>query len=310
MIYEMHITTSAQKGSLLDEIGDRFSWLEQRGYSILTENLPDEMSSHTFVHLQLRGEKDTLYRDEDIIYIFKHQIAELIAEHIVKDWERTLIKREICRKNRRIPLADQDKVLDKAVNFLNSLNSSESLNLLMNYGRKNKIAHRILEHCYYNNKLVVEGFINFCMQDYLTEIKFAVDLAYEELNNEKEYNEFVKLLRYFVDTQPPRVFEVNLLMDNKGLFYLWDGNGTEIEDNYMDYFMDDLIHQDINLDDVLVSVLITVAPRRIVLHNTQNQHSSESVKMIRSVFAERIVECSGCDRCCEYRHGNDVKHRH
>ena len=78
--------------------------------------------------------------------------------------------------------------------------------------------------------IVVEGFINFCLQDYLTEIRFAVELAVEERKNEKEYNDFVTLLRYFVDTQVPKINEVNIMMDENGLFNMWDGSGIKIEE--------------------------------------------------------------------------------
>jgi putative sporulation protein YtxC len=167
----------------------------------------------------------------------------------------------------------------------------------MNYGRKNKISHKILEYITQNDYLAIDGFIHFCLQEYLAEIKFAVDLACEELKNEKEYNEFVKLLRYFVDTQPPMVTEVNIMMNNGGRFTLWDGNGTRIEERHLDYYWEDMARGDIDLDDVLISILITVAPRRIVLHNTGKEPKNESVKMIRKVFGQRITECQGCERC-------------
>lgn len=306
MIYQLDITTAADTEFFLNDFKDKFSWLEERGYNVeLCEdenNTPNDIS----VEIQLKGRnKDKLFRDEDIVYIFKHQMSEFLAEHITSAWEKELVWKEIHKKKRHIHISDKAIVFTKAIEFLKSCNSNESLNLLMNYGRKNKIAHRILEYLTLNSTIYVEGFINFCMQDYLTEIKFAVDLACEELKNEKEYNEFVKLLRYFVDAQPPAINEVNLMMDNNGCFSLWDGDGNMIEEKYMNYYLDDILLNDINLDDVLISILITVAPRRIILHHAKRP-DSEPVKMIKNVFSERITECPGCDRCSTY---NAEKHR-
>jgi len=301
MIYELQITTAADSRLLLEEFNEKFSWLKQHGYSLIIKEPVIEQADTIFIDLMLRGSTTkTHYKDEDIIYIFKHQISEFLAEHIVRHWENKLTWKEVTKKGRRIPQSDQSAIMSKAVDFLKRCNSNESLNLLMNYGRKNKMTHKILDYLYYHHMLVIEGFINFCMQDYLTEIKFAVDLACEELRNEKEYNEFVKLLRYFVDTQPPMVLEVNILMDNQGRFSLWDGNGIRIEEN-IDYYMEDMTRGDISLDDVLVSILITVAPRSIVLHNTGQEPRSESVKMIKNVFDERISECKGCERCFSFQ---------
>jgi putative sporulation protein YtxC len=308
MIYELQITTATESKFLLSEFPKKFSWLGQHGYSLSIDKPTYEQINTLFLDIKLQGNTtDTHYKDEDIIYIFKHQIAEFLAEHIVKDWEKKLTWKEIIKKGRHIPTADQVPIFNKALDFMKRCNSNESMNLLMNYGRKNKMAHRILDYIYYHNKLVLEGFINFCMKDYLTEIKFAVDLACEELRNEKEYNEFVKLLRHFVDSQPPIVMEVNVLMDPHGRFSLWDGNGVRIEEKNMECYIEDLTRGEINLDDVLVSILITVAPLRIVLHNTPGNQRSESVKMIKNVFSERISECKGCERCFTYgRNGERV----
>lgn len=301
MIYELQITTAADSGFLLNEVSRKFSWLKQRGCTLLINKTAVDRSNSIFIDLQLKGAAASPhYKEEDIVYIFKHQLSEFLAEHIIRDWENKLAWKEITKKGRHILPGDKFAIMDKAINFLKHCNSNESLNLLMNYGRKNKISHRIFDYIYYHHNLVVEGFINFCMQDYLTEIRFAVDLACEELRNEKEYNEFVKLLRYFVDTQPPLAMEVNIMMDCKGNFVLWDGNGSSIEKEHINYFIDDISRGEISLDDILVSILITIAPRRIILHNTEHQMDSDSVQMIKKVFDKRIAVCNGCERCLGY----------
>lgn len=308
MIYEMQITTAADENLLLQEFSQRFCWLQERGYTLGISRVAYEATNTLLVNLSLQGSNDDLYlKDEDIIYIFKHQIAEFLAEHIIKDWEAKMVWKEISRKARHIPLDDQKIIMNKALDFLKRCNGNESLNLLLNYGRKNKISHKIMDYIYNNNAVVIGGLITFSMPDYLTELKFAVDLAMEELRNEREYNDFVKLLRYFVDTQPSRIQEVNLRMDPDGLFWLWDGQGINIEEKFLNYYCNDLLIDEISLDDLLVSILITVSPRRIILHDAEQQNS-EPVKMIRNVFGERIRDCSGCERCLSKGHENDERH--
>jgi len=301
MIYEIKIATAAEDIIFLEEFHHRFCWLEERGYELTINKSVDEVSGTMLLDVGLYGHiKSTLFKEKDIVYIFKHQMSEFLAEHVVRDWEVRLLRREICKRQRQIHIPDREIIYVKAADFLKRCNNNESLNLLMNYGRKNRISHRILDYLFSQDTLLIEGFINFCMQDYLTEIRFAVDLACEELKNEKEYNEFVKLLRYFVDTQTSRVQEVNVLMENNS-FVLWDGKGIAIEEEFLDYYMDDLLYNDISLDDILISILITVVPRKIVLHNLQKTGENESVRMIRNVFGDRIVECRGCERCFSYQ---------
>jgi len=309
MIYELEIATAAENNMLLEEFTQRFGWLQERGFSLGVARVAYEDTNTLLVNMSLQGDNNDLFlREDDIVYIFKHQVAEFLAEHIMRDWEEKLIWKEIIKKSRRIPVEDQAVIRDKAIDFLKSCNGNESLNLLLNYGRKNKISHKIMDYIYAHDNLVIEGLINFCMPDYLSELRFAVDLACEELRNEKEYNDFVKLLRYFVDTQPSRIQEVNLQMDRNGLFCLWDGHGINIEESFLNQYASDVFLDEISLDDLLVSILITISPKRIILHNSE-QKNSEPVMMIRKVFGERIRDCQGCERCLTNGQESD-KSRH
>lgn len=300
MLYEYQVATSQDSNYIVNEFENRLKWLQQKGYS-LNIDAQNINKLHSLYKLKLQGVKpDSVFREEDILYIFKHQMSEVLAEHIIKDWEKKLLWKEIMRSCKKYTPEEKKIIFEKSDDFLKRCNDNESLNFLMNYSRKNKMAHRILEHINTSNLIVIEGFINFCLKDYLNEIRFAVDLAVEELRNEKEYNEFVKLLRYFVDTQVPKSYEVNLMMTGKGVFYLWDAQGSSIEEKYINYYLDDMLLDEINLDDILISILITIAPRRIVLHNVHDYINNEAVDVIRNVFQEKISICSGCERCQSY----------
>ncbi|HPF20232.1 MAG TPA: putative sporulation protein YtxC [Syntrophomonas sp.] len=307
MIYKMQIATLAEENLLWDDFSHRFGWLRERGFVLQINREVCPNSNTLLLDLVIEGDNNDLFmKDEDIVYIFKHQISEFLAEHILHDWENKMVRREISKRTRHLNGEELKIVWHKAMDFLQRCNTNDSINLLFNYGRKNKISHKIMDHIYHYDKLVIEGLINFGMQDYWNELRFAVDLACEELNNEKEYNDFVRLLRYFVDTQTPRMPEVNLRMDQDGLFFLWDGNGADIDEKIINYYSNELLYNDISLDDILVSILITISPRRIILHNS-NSDNSEPVKVIRQVFGERIKDCGGCERCRQHQEGERNK---
>jgi putative sporulation protein YtxC len=308
MKFEFQISTASDNNSILQECERRFQWIKEKGYSLDLNLISNKVNNRDMVKIVLYGRKSPgLFRDADIIHIFKHQMSEILAEHILSEWEEKLIRKEINRNCKPLSVDEKEGVFSRAREFIRNCHNSESLNLLMNYGRKNRIAHRIFDHIENCQHLAIEGFINFCMQDYLTELRFAVELAREELKNEKEYNEFIKLLRHFVETQSPKVYEVNLTMGHSGVFSLWDENGTNIEKNYINYYLSDMIYDDINLDDLLISILITIAPRRIVLHQTNGLSFSEPVKIIKKVFKDRIIICPGCERCYDYASNTDHK---
>jgi putative sporulation protein YtxC len=171
----------------------------------------------------------------------------------------------------------------------------------LKFGRKNKISHSILEHLETSDTLNLDGLANFSLRDYSREIRFAVDLAYEDIKNEKQYNDFVKLLKYFVETQPPKAIEVNVFLAENGTFHLWDEKGNVIEQDFIDLYLEDILNNDNNLDDILISILITVAPRRIVFHSSGVLPDTEPTRIIKRVFKERIIVCPGCEQCFSHQ---------
>lgn len=307
MFYSLSIASAVDHKIFEEQFKDRFAWIKQRGYSLNITNTSQDKNN--VICLCMEGDTPVgVFRDEDVIYIFKHQLSELLAEHILCHWEEKVVWKEIVRRYKRCNAKDRQVILKKTTELLKRCNSNESLNLLLNFGRKNKIAHRVLEFIDENNFVIVEGLIAFYLPDYLNEVRFAVEMAYEEMRNEKEYNEFVRLLRYFVDTQPPRSYEVNLMMDKENGFTLWDGSGTRIEDSYLNGFFDeDIMLEEVNLDDVLISILITIAPRWIIMHNTDDITDTESVLMIKEVFKDRFKVCRGCEHCCPQRKETDCE---
>ncbi len=305
MFYEYKVATIPECNHMMDEFNQKFKWVEQKGVALKIEDSGAIDNSRTYcLKLQVKN-LDNVFRKEDVIYIFKHHISEVLAGHIINDWEERILRKEVKRRCKNYLEDEKEVIFTKAAGILRQCNGSEGLNMLISFSRKNKMIERILEHMNNSEIIVIEGFINFCLPDYIKEIGIAVDLASEELKSEKEYNEFIKLLSYFVDTQIPKSNEVNLLLGNQGIFYLWDEKGNTIEDKYMNYYLEDMLFDDINLDDIIISILITIAPRKIILHNAMQYQENEAVEVIRKVFKDRISLCQSCDKCGKYLHENE-----
>lgn len=296
MFYSLDLVMQNGCQYIAERLENSFYWLWERGFQLKVQVSPGEPFSRILITLS-GSTYSGVFHDEDIIYIFKHQLAEILSESILSHWERKLIRKQAQRSYKRLTPAEQAEVAERAVHFLRRCNDNESLNLLLKFGRKNKISHSILEHLETTNTLNLNGLINFSLRDYLREIRFAVDLAYEDIKSEKQYNDFIRLLKYFVETQPPKTVEVNIYLAENGLFHLWDEKGQVIEHDFIDLYLEDILSNDNNLDDILISILITVAPRRIIFHSTGAVPDTEPARIIKRVFKERIMVCPGCERC-------------
>ena len=65
-----------------------------------------------------------------------------------------------------------------------------------------------------------------------------------------------------------------------------------IKQDFVDLYLEDILNNNSNLDDILISILITVASRRIVFH-LQELPDTEPARIIKRVFKERIMVCLG-----------------
>lgn len=300
MHYSLELVMQNGCQHIMEQLETGFYWLKERGIQLEFQIINGEPFNRLLVTLN-GSTCSGVFHDEDIIYIFKHQLAEILSEAILNHWEKKLIRRQVERSCKRLPLEEQVELAERAVHFLRRCIDNESLNLLLKFGRRNKISHSILEHLETHDTLNLEGLVNFSLQEYWREIRFAVDLAYEDYKSEKQYNDFIRLLKYFVETQPPKKPEVNVYLAENGVFQFWDENGRVIEHDFIDLYLEDGLGSSDNLDDILISVLITVAPRRIIFHSSGKLPDTGSAQIIKRVFKERVLMCPGCDRCLGHR---------
>jgi putative sporulation protein YtxC len=163
-----------------------------------------------------------------------------------------------------------------------------------------KIREYLFQH---NNYLNVEGFIYFRLQDYQLELKQIVDEAVENYLTEKEYREFIRLLKYFLEIQQPKIDLVHLAVDESGQFQITDQRLKKIDPRDWEEFDLDELEKDSDYEDILVSMLVSVAPRRIMLHQNVLPRYPKTVETLRRIFAGRLILCHNCAYCRQ-----EVKH--
>jgi len=238
--------------------------------------------------------------NDDGLTICCHQIAEAVAEAIVIWWKPELVRDIINDKYSNLSGAEIETILQKM--FQASLEKSfyiQSVTAALTW--KKEIASRVLHFLEAGNTISVDGFINFRLRDFKLELEQLVDEAVEDYLLEKEYDDFIDLLRYFVNTQEPRLNKVHVVLTSFNTFSMYDHNYKLIDNDFLEGFILDLMDNDLTSEDLLVSALITIAPVEIVLHLPESVGEMLSaVNTIQSVFEERVTTCIGCTKCINF----------
>jgi putative sporulation protein YtxC len=280
---------------LRSKLDTEFALLETDGIKIDCEQTPT--GGLTFLGYNIADYGNSNYSEEETWLIFKHYIANVVSDVILNKWEQGLLLNIIKQNFYYFTIDEQKTIYDIGLKYLNHGEEPNDDSFILYLSRKSIILQKLLDYLNANDRLIIEGFIKFRLKDYMQEIYSAADKAVDDFMLEREYKEFIQLLKYFVEIQEPKLDRVHVVVRLTGVFQLLDSTNKNISSDYLDGFIVETGDSEINYDDLLISALITIAPKKIVLHSFENNSYLKVIETIKSVFGDRVSYCSGCDIC-------------
>ncbi|MFW6282137.1 MAG: sporulation protein YtxC [bacterium] len=273
------------------------------GITISTLDYPEEIKNKLkekfkagIIFAEEESKDYTLFKidfEQNIKFNTIEFLSNIMADIVVEHLEKKFIHRIIKHKYQQFSKDEQNLIEKMTVDHLDeSLTPDKKLGRIL---RREEIIRQILKYFNKNKSINLEGFVRFRLKDYIDEMKIAVERSVDDLIIEKEYNEFIDLLKYFVELQEPRVLMVNVIQKDNGSFKILDSKGQVINNEYLEGYLSEIFEEEVEYEDLLISALINVAPERIVLH-FNNQDTENTVKKI---FTERVEVCTGCKYCQE-----------
>jgi len=223
-----------------------------------------------------------------------YYIADLIAEVVIDQLETSLIKKFIHEQYNYFVEEEKENILQKAAQTLHGGMIIKGKPILSTLERKKEVFQKALDYLEKNESLIIEGFLRFRLKDYYSQLEEAVSLAVENFIVEREYKEFLRLLKYFVEMQEPRIEEIHVIWLTGKNFQIVDAQGKRINSELLEEFALDIRNEGIDQGDLLVSTLISISPSHIILHAREQKEVIETVK---SIFNSRVTVCLGCPLC-------------
>ena len=152
----------------------------------------------------------------------------------------------------------------------------------------------------------LDGFLHFRLRHYWEELEDVLYLSIDQYLNEKEYQEFIQLLRHFVEILEPRHDVVHVVLTGPNGFALLDEQGHVLQ---ADVLTNELKAQSgyTDQDDLLISALLSAAPRHLVLHAGTFQGKTKLLDTLKQVFEPRVELCRACDYCLQLLVGEHKK---
>lgn len=162
--------------------------------------------------------------------------------------------------------------------------------------RRQLLAQELAAYIDHERVLNLGGFFRFRPGRYRTELRDLLEYAVDEYLMDQQYKEFITLLQYFVYSQKPKIPVAHIMHKGGHEFMLLDEQLKPIETEHLDTtFRVEFLDKDYNLEDFIVSTLVTIAPERIYIH-TRDQELPV-IKTIMQIFESQAELCSYCSDC-------------
>ena len=244
-----------------------------------------------------------IYKNITIHYIgnnnnkFYDFLTELIGEVVIEFYEEKMLKQLINYNYFYFDEYEKNKILENCMQLIES--EMYNTKLLDN---KN-----IKEYVKENKAMILDGFVYFRLKAYLEYLDEIVDNGVNQFIIEKEYREFISLLRVYVESKVPEYNLLHLIYINGESILLDEKrNIVSISENiYNTKYLSDI---SFSSNDFALNTLLCLLPRRIEIHLIDDE--DEFINTLKLIFEGRVTICKDCNICKTYKILNNAKISH
>lgn len=258
-------------------------------------------SSHQFKHYK----NVIIHYNGESKNEFISKISSILSFLVIDNYEEDFLKRILLCNYFYFNSVERNQILDICFDLMAD-------NLTENFNRKFKLLYNsFFEFLLSNKYLVLDGFLNFRVKDYMDLLDDIVNTATNHYIVEKEYLEFISLLKLYIRSRPNETDIVHLIYSNDESILL-DSNKEIIQ--ITGDFLNAKYLSDISFssNDYTLNTLLSLLPKDIFVHLIDN-YADEFINTLELVFEKRIHLCTNCDICEFYKshiktipHNSDV----
>ena len=223
---------------------------------------------------------------------FHDNLSSIISNCIINFYEKKLLKRILEYNYFYFDSSEKKDILEVAEDFIEEDLISKEDNF---YSIYSAVSDYIKE----NKSLVLEGFVNFRLYNYMKSLDYIIDFAVNKYITDKEYMEFINMLKLYVSFTPPKISLIHLIfLGNECILLDKDKNFIPITDENLNakYLSDITFTQ----NDYALNTLLNLTPKKIIIHLI-DKHPDEVINTIKLIFEGRCTVCSSCELCTMYK---------
>jgi len=225
---------------------------------------------------------------------YYNYLSNTITKAIINFFEETLIHDNINLNYFYFTSLEKKKILE---NTLNLLLEKDNYNMRYDY-----INNSVFNYLTTNHSFYLQGFINFKLKDYIDFLNNQIDIAVNKFIIDKEYIEFVNILKLYIksESENSKIEHLHLIYKDKTSIII-DNNKNIVTCN--DNIKKSKYISDISFssNDFALNTLLNLLPKKLTIHLV-NGYCDEFINTLKLIFNEQISICEDCDMCNLYKY--------
>lgn len=234
------------------------------------------------------------YTGEEIENFYKI-LCNIITETILEFYEINIIRRILSFNYFYFDEIERRKIGEICIESLKN-------NKVKN--RNKTIYNKVRKYVEKNKSMILDGFVTFRIKEYIEKMDELVDEGVNKYIIEKEYAEFISLLKMYVNSEEPETEEIHLIYTN-GESILLDKNKDIItisNNNFNAKYLSDITFSS---NDFALNALLSLLPKKINIHLITKK--DEFIDTLCLIFENRVYMCTDCNICRTYKIINSAK---
>ncbi|HHV07957.1 MAG TPA: hypothetical protein GXX69_07060 [Firmicutes bacterium] len=288
MAVAIRLASLNNPGALRKRITEGLMYLQRQGLQVSLHEI--ERGQLTFLGCNIKRTSVAM-PPEQAQGLLRCFLANVLADVIITHCEENLVRKLVKQEYSNLSFEERQKIVDLV------LQSSNRGLLPALPERHSRIVSELTDYLSCFNTIILEGFVRFRLRDYQQELKEAIERVADDVEDEREYWEFIQLLRYFVHLQDSQWPKIQVLPEENGRFKLLDEKSQPLSlGDFGDGFGS---HENLTQSDLLISALVCMSPATIVLHlgSASTIWTQDVLTTIQDVFPGQVTTCLGCWLC-------------
>ena len=224
---------------------------------------------------------------------FYNVFSEILSSAIIEFYEKDIIKHLISSNYFYFTDIEQRKIYEIVNKYIYDGELTES------YIRKDSIIISCIEYFSNNKSAILDGFVRFRINVYIKIMDYIVDMAVNKFVIDREYTEFIDLLKCYISSKDYGINIVHLIYQNQESILLDEYKKIiDLDDSILNSkYLSDITFSS---NDYTLNALLTLLPQKIYIHLVDGIQD-EFINTLKLVFDDRIYLCNDCNICKVYR---------